>query len=302
MWGVVLFKESFFSKTLNLKFGDWFYDRLVITMIAIVIIYFISFFLKKIIVKKYEDVKTKHIKKKWINYFRTFFLVIIILIVWFQDKLSITTIVGFTSAGLALSLSQVIQNIAGWMLLMIKKPIEIGDRIEYKDIKGDVIDIRLFYIIVLEVGNWVNCEQSTGRVVTIPTGKVFIEPFFNYTKGFSAVWDEINVLITFDSNKEKAKKIILDIAKSSIEKEFLEKIELEQREMSKKFAIKSGKLTPITYLSIKESGVRIELRYLADVRKRRITNNYINEKIYDAFMKEDDIDFAYPSQKIYFEK
>ncbi|BEP29560.1 mechanosensitive ion channel family protein [Helicovermis profundi] len=279
-----------------------FYDKLIVTTLAILIVYVLSTLIMKILVKKEEGVKTKHLTRKWIGYTRTVIIVFIIMLVWLQDVFSVTTILGFTSAGLALSLNQVILNIAGWMLFMIKRPIEIGDRIEYKDIKGDVIDIRMFYIVVLEVGNWVKLDQSTGRLATIPTGKIFTDPFFNFTSGFNAVWDEIDVLITFDSDKDRAKEIIIDIANKSMDKTIFTKIRDEQKEMSKKFAVKSGKLTPITYFSIKESGIQIELRYLSFVRKRRDTNNFINEKIYEAFMKEENINFAYPSQKIYLEK
>lgn len=279
-----------------------FYKKLLITVLATLIVYILSALITKVLLKKEEAIRTKHLTRKWIGYIRTIIIVLIVLNVWLQNNFSLTTILGFTSAGLAIALNQVILDIVGWMLLMIKRPIEIGDRIEYKDIKGDVIDIRVFYIVVLEVGNWVKLDQSTGRLVTIPTGKIFTDPFFNFTSGFNAIWDEINILITFESDKDRAKEIIMEIANESMDETILKKIKEQQKEMSKKFAVKPGKLTPITYFSIKESGIQIELRYLSFVRKRRDSNNFINEKIYEAFMKEENIEFAYPSQKIYLEK
>lgn len=276
------------------------YNKLIFTIITILIIYLSSVIIRKIIDKKVSDVKIKHLTRRWIRYARVIFIIIILMIIWVEDTGSITSFIGFLSAGIALALHQAIMNIVGWMVIIIKKPYEIGDRIECEKIKGDVIDVRMFYTVLMEVGNWVGAEQSTGRIVSIPNGKIFTKPFFNYTSGFNALWDEINILITYDSDKDRAKEIILKIANESMDKKIFGAIKRQKKEMSKKYAIKSGKLTPIIYFSIKESGVQIELRYLSYVRKRRNLNNIISEKIYDAFLNEPNIEFAYPSQKIFY--
>ena len=72
--------------------------------------------------------------------------------------------------------------------------------------KGDVIDIRVFQFSILEVGNWVDADQSTGRIINIPNGKVFTETMVNYTTGFEYIWNEMPVLVTFESEWEKAKE------------------------------------------------------------------------------------------------
>jgi small-conductance mechanosensitive channel len=55
-------------------------------------------------------------------------------------------------------------------------------------------------------------DQSTGRIVQIPNGKVFVEPQTNYTKGwFDCIWNEIPLHLTFESNWKKAKEILQEI-------------------------------------------------------------------------------------------
>lgn len=66
---------------------------------------------------------------------------------------SVTTIIGVLGAGLTLALHQPITSIAGWPLILIRRPYETGDRIQTGNIKGDVIDVRLFYTSILEIGN-----------------------------------------------------------------------------------------------------------------------------------------------------
>jgi len=258
--------------------------------------------IERLINKRIKNANLRHLSRKWIQYGRIIIIILILLFTWLKDPTSITTVIGFTSAGLALALHPVFMNIAGWLLIIIKKPINIGDRIEYKSIKGDVIDIQMFYTLILEVGNWVDGDQSTGRVVSIPNGKIFTENYFSTTKGFNGIWNEIKILITFNSNKDKAKKIIMDIANDLVNDEVLDTIRKEQVKMSKKYAIKPGKVTPITYFTIQPSGIQIELRYITLARNRRGIKTKLSESIYEAIHIAEDIEFAYPSQKIYMDQ
>ncbi len=82
----------------------------------------------------------------------------------------------------------------------------MGDRIQVGNFAGDVIDLRIFQFTLMEIGNWVDADQSTGRVIHIPNGKVFTEMLANYSKGFHYIWNEIPFLVTFESNWKKQKK------------------------------------------------------------------------------------------------
>ena len=113
-------------------------------------------------------------------------------------------------AGIALALQDVILSVAGWFLIIVRRPFQVGDRIELGGVKGDVIDIRLLQTSLLEIGNWVDADQSTGRIVHCPHSLVFKEPLFNYTKGFEFIWNEIKIPLTFESNWKKGKEIILN--------------------------------------------------------------------------------------------
>jgi small-conductance mechanosensitive channel len=42
----------------------------------------------------------------------------------------------------------------------------------------------------MEIGGWVDAEQSTGRLVHVPNGMVFTTEVANYTEGFGYIWDE----------------------------------------------------------------------------------------------------------------
>ena len=164
--------------------------------------------------------------------------------------------------------------------------------------QGDVIDLRIFQFTLMEIGNWVDADQSTGRVIKIPNGKVFTEMLANYSKGFQYIWNEIPVLITFESNWKRAKKILAEIAKKHAE-HLTEKAAQHVREASARMMVFYTTLTPTVYTSVRDCGVLLTIRYLCKPRERRATEQAVWEDILTCFAECDDIDFAYPTVRRY---
>lgn len=218
--------------------------------------------------------------------------------VWLELFGSMGTFLGLLSAGVAIALKDPLVNMVSWAFILIRQPFKVGDRIQVGKIAGDVIDIRLFQFSLMEIGNWVDAEQSTGRIVHIPNGMVFTEPQANYTAGFQYIWNEIPVLVTFESDWKKAKSILTDVVNHHGDV-LSDEAEKQIKEAAKQFLIFYSKLTPIVYTSVKDSGVMLTLRYMCDPRKRRIIEEEIWEDILTRFSKYDDIDLAYPTQRFY---
>ncbi|MBL7066536.1 MAG: mechanosensitive ion channel, partial [Candidatus Marinimicrobia bacterium] len=205
---------------------------------------------------------------------------------------------GLLSAGLAIALKDPLTNIAGWIFIIFRQSFSVGDRIQIGEQAGDVIDIRLFQFILLEIGNWVDADQSTGRVIYIPNGQIFTHPLANYSKGFQYIWDELNILITFESNWKKAKEILLEIANKQAE-HLSKYAERKVKEAGKKYMIFYKNLTPTVYTSVKDSGVQLTIRYLCEPKNRRGIQQTIWEDVLEQFGKCKDIDFAYPTTRFY---
>ncbi|MBU4444775.1 mechanosensitive ion channel, partial [bacterium] len=120
----------------------------------------------------------------------------------------------------------------------------------------------------------------------------------NYSKGFQYIWDEINVLVTFESDWKKAKEMMLNIAKKHSE-HLSKSAERKVKEASKKYLIFYKNLTPTVYTSVKDSGVQLTIRYLCEPKNRRSTQQAIWEDVLEQFGKCKDIDFAYPTTRFY---
>ncbi len=272
--------------------------KLLISGLIILILWIIRILVQKIVWRRTEDVRTRYVWKKTLTYIVSILGILLIGNVWIKAFGQMGTFLGLLSAGLAIAMKDPILNIAAWFFILIQKSFTVGDRIQIGDYAGDIIDIRLFQFTLMEIGNWVDADQSTGRIIHIPNGKVFTDTLANYSKGFEYIWNEVPVLVTFESNWEKAKNILQHIAQrqaGNLSKSAEKKI----KEASKRFVIFYSNLTPAVYTSVSESGVLLTIRYLCEPRNRRGSEHAIWEDILQEFAKCTDIDFAYPTQRFY---
>jgi small-conductance mechanosensitive channel len=218
--------------------------------------------------------------------------------VWIDAFDNFATYLGLLSAGVAIALSDVLKNMVGWAYILSRRPMSVGDRVEIGGTSGDVIDIRLFRFTLMETRNWVDADQSTGRLVHIPNGLLFTQQLANFTEGFSHIWEDLPVLITFESDYAKAEEILRRILAENcpdVEATAGKGI----RETARRYHIRIGALTPTVYLSVKDSGILLTARYLTEARSRRGTAQEIWRAILDSFGAEPDIDLAYPTYRIY---
>ncbi|MFV0268283.1 MAG: mechanosensitive ion channel family protein [Draconibacterium sp.] len=274
------------------------FSKVVVSVLIIIFLSALRLLILKLVWRRTEDVKGRYQWKRSLSMTLPFIGLLMIAAVWIKAFEEFGTFLGLFTAGIAIALKDPLTNLAGWLFIIFRKPFGVGDRVQIADNLGDVIDIRLFQFTILEIGNWVEADQSTGRIVHIPNGKVFLEPQANYSTGFEYIWNEIKVNITFESNWEKAKTILEEII-NELEEGIPEKAKKEILEASKNYMIYYKHLTPIVYTSVKEFGVRLTIRYLCHPRTRRGSENQIWQRILTAFGAEKDIHFAYPTTRFF---
>ncbi|SKC65214.1 mechanosensitive ion channel family protein [Maledivibacter halophilus] len=269
-------------------------SKILITVILLSIWWLIRKLINKIIEEKIDKVKKIHKAKKKASIITTALIIFLLCLLWVKD---FTQFIAILSAGLSITLKEPIENIFGYFFILLKKPFKEGDRIEINGVSGDVISITAFQFTVIEIGNWVNPDQSTGRIIHVPNGKIFSKDLANYTKIFNYIWDELEVLITFESNWVSAKKILLNIVnKYCLDESKNAGVNLD--EISKKHMIYYKNLTPIVYTDVKNSGILLTVRYLCKPQQKRIYRSLIWEEMLSQFNTNKDIEFAYQTIKV----
>ena len=271
--------------------------KILLSLMVLAALWVLRRVLKRYVSRKLQDQKSIFLWRRTISYITVITGLIIILRIWFSGLSGLATFLGLASAGIAIALKEIIVNIAGWFYIIFRKPFVLGDRIEVSGVRGDVADVRVLGFSLVEVGNWVNADQSTGRIIHVPNGRVFSDSIANYTSGTRHIWEEVPVLITFESDWRRAKKIIGE-AVNEVVKDSAEITGVQSGDRNR-FLIYQGVTTPIVYTSVKESGVLLTARFPVEPRNRRGSVEELWENILVRFAQHDDIDFAYPTTRFY---
>jgi len=266
--------------------------HLLVTVIVIAGLWILERLVLALVYRRVTDPWSRYRWRKTITYITLAIAVMVIGREWLEGFKSLATFLGIVSAGIAISLKDPLSNLAAWAFIVWRRPFDVGDRVEIAKHRGDVIDVHLFQFTLNEIGVWVDADQSTGRIVHIPNQMVFTEPVANYDKGFKYIWNEVPVLVTYESNWRKAKEILTAIAFKHAE-HLTAEAERDLLAASQQFLINYKKLTPIVYTGTSASGILLTVRYLIEPRRRRGTVSAIWDDILTEFGKVPDIELAY---------
>jgi len=179
------------------------------------------------------------------------------------------------------SLQAPVTGIAAWLMIILKRPFKIGDRIIIAGITGDVLDITLTHILLNQVGGTVVGEEKSGRSVLIPNAILFQQIIHNYTLATKFLLDEVTIVITFESDFKEAERILIKAAKKVTKKIIAE---IEQQ--------------PFVRAEIADSGVRLRLRYKSLATARQYTSSEMSKTIIESFNKSPNVHFAYPHSEV----
>lgn len=247
------------------------------------------------------DAEKRHRYRKRVSYTIAATVVLVLSIAFFDAVRELGTVLGFIGAGLAIALREYLASFLAWFYILGQRNITLGSRIEIgvpNGVRGDVIDIGVFKLTMVEVRGEGIGEQSSGRLVTVPNFKILTDPVYHFTAGSPFVWDEIDFTVTFESDWERAKEIIRE-AGNRVYEPHAEEIASGFREIESAYAFRYGVSTPIVYVSIAASGVNLRLRYLTHVRQRRGNRDEISREVLARFGAAEQIELAYPTSRVY---
>ncbi len=187
----------------------------------------------------------------------------------------------FVGMILGWSLQAPVTGIAGWLMIILKRPFKIGDRVIISGITGDVTDINLTHIVLNQVGGTVSGEEKSGRGVLVPNATLFQQVIYNYTLETDFILDEVTLVVTFNSNLDEASNILLAAAK----------------DVTRGIMAQTG-TQPFVRYEWADWGMRIRLRYQTDAKDRQRISSEILRQVFTGFHANDLVDFCYPHQEI----
>ncbi|MCU0520115.1 MAG: mechanosensitive ion channel [Anaerolineae bacterium] len=208
--------------------------------------------------------------------------VIAVLLSLFGQLQTVGTALGaFSGLLLGWSLQAPVSGMAAWIMISLKRPFRVGDRIQLPSLGlvGDVVALGPMYTELNQVGGAVGSEEAVGRPILIPNAMLFSNVVINYTARQDAAFilDEVVIRITYDTNWDVAEGILLSAA----------------REVTADIIRQTGQ-EPYVRADMYDYGIYMRLRYTTSATDRPRITYQIIKLIFQGFQDDAQVDFAIP--------
>lgn len=234
--------------------------------------------IRRLLKKKLPDTGMKYKSQKGIEVIG-YILVVLVTITYFTGSIKdFGLAIGLLTAGITITLQEIILSIAGSFYIFFVKVYKPGDRIEINGIKGDVIDIDSIYTTMMEIGEWISSDNYSGRIVKLSNAFVFKGPVYNYSQDFPFVWDEFNLPIRYGSDVELAKSLIITVAQDRLS-DYVKDSVAHWKDVVSKYYIEDAQVDPTLAITMTDNWIQFNLRYIVDYKKRRLTKHQLHEEI-----------------------
>jgi small-conductance mechanosensitive channel len=278
--------------TVNVYTQDVNLSKLFYSVVAIAFSYlFFRIILEQLIAKEILESKTRYSFRKTTSLLFLITSFVVILRIWIVNPQALLVAYGLVAAGVAIALQDLFKNFAGGIVIFVSGIYQIGNRIEIGGKSGDIIDISMFYTTMLEIREWVNGDQATGRLTSVPNGLVLSSVVNNYTKDHHFLWDEISVPVTYKSDWKKAMQIMKDIAARETA-DWAAESRRSLVGLEDKYYLPARPTEPIVFIKLTDNWILLHLRYVVEVRERRICQSRVSELILRVFEKTPAITIA----------
>ena len=215
-------------------------------------------------------------------------VIALVLVFDFADQFgALATILGFAAAGIALALQNVIMSMAGYLYVSGRYGIRVGDRVQISGINGDVLEIGLFKLTMLELSANANGQQPTGRVVIFPNSVVFQTTgnFFRQVPGTNFTWNELRISLAPDCDYGLVEKRLLDIV-SQVYSRYRESVQREYRNMERNLSITVELPEPMCRLQFSETAIELIVRYPVRIDSTAEIQDEVARRVIDTLRKE----------------
>jgi len=209
-----------------------------------------------------------------------FFIVIVLTLGFVSEFSSLATFAGFITAGIAVGLQAVLLSVAAYFFIIGRYGIRVGDRISVAGITGDVVDIGLVRLYLMELAGTGLDFYPTGRIVVFSNAVLFQTgtPLFKQIPGTEYAWHEVVVMIAPEGNHKAAQEKLV-AAVNVVYSQYREEIERQHAAIERRVDIQVAAPRPAARLQFADAGLELLVRYPVEIRKAPDIDEEMTRKI-----------------------
>ncbi len=214
------------------------------------------------------------------------FAVALIVVLSFVTEFgSLATFVGFSAAGIAVAMQSVLLSVVAYFFLVGRWGVRVGDRVTVSGVTGEVVDIGLFRLYLMELGGSGLALQPTGRIVVFPNA-VFFQPaaVFKQLPGVEYVWRAMTLKLAGTSDYTLLERRLLE-AVESIYAEYRDTVERQHSTAQSSLNLHTAPPHPESRVRFVDSGLEITIRYPVEIRRAAEIDDRITRKVIEQVEK-----------------
>ena len=213
-------------------------------------------------------------------------LILVLVLALVNEFGSLATYAGFLTAGLALALQNVILSIVAYFFLIGRYGLRVGDRVTISGVTGDVVEIGLVRLYLMEMAGRGADLNATGRVVVF-SNSVLFQPaaLFRQMPGTDYVWHTVAITLTPESDPELAENRLM-AAVDSVYEAYRERIEQQHAAFQRLVDVPVSVPRPQGRLRVTEAGLEFTVRFPAEIRRGSATDDQMMKALCDAVARE----------------
>ena len=236
-------------------------------IVVLLLLLFVDQWLERLVGRMKIDRRQVETLRSVARVFLQIFGIVIILLVLIGMPTQLGTMLGIVGAGLTVALKDFIVAFLGWLVLMGKNGMRLGDWVEINGVSGEVIELGMFHTVLLETGNWTDAGHPTGRRVTFTNSFAISGHYFNFSTSGQWLWDEVLVLVPYERDASPiADTLYKEVV--SVTTDSSKQAELEWK--SNGPTRRGAQITATPGLSIRPAvgGVEVAVRYVTRASER----------------------------------
>jgi small-conductance mechanosensitive channel len=255
--------------------------------VALAVVWFLSELWRRLTFRYVPDARRRRQFLVLRRFVIGFFFTMVIVMGFVSEFGSLATYAGFVTAGIAVGLQTVLLSVAAYFFVVGRYGIRIGDRISVAGVTGDVVDVGLVRLYIMELAGTGVDLYPTGRIAVFSNSVLFqpATPLFKQVPGTEYAWHEVSIALVPSADHKTVHDRVL-AAVNSVYNEYREVMERQQGTIGDRLEIILKAPMPEAKFQLNGEGMTLIVRYPVLLSRSSETDDRVAQALIDMMTKD----------------